>query len=302
MAQENYEALREFEEKIIEITCDNLEIITGQQIQMTIDHIEPNSESVPDVLTPVDIRGTVEFSNDGYAPWVLYLPSELGGFLASSMLGEEPSVEFNADEQLEPLQELLAQIMSPYLSELSSIEGEQVDASGITVLQSEEAPEIPEDSVVVSYQVTIGQDQQFQMYKTVPDTIVPVLESTDDASQPDDLESEPMDGSEGPEMNDAEFQQFSESEPNGNGANLDMLMDLEMPITIELGRTKLTIKNILQLRQGSIIELDKLSGDPVDVYINDRKFAEGEVVAVDENFGVRITEIVSPVEKIKSLQ
>jgi flagellar motor switch protein FliN/FliY len=81
-----------------------------------------------------------------------------------------------------------------------------------------------------------------------------------------------------------------------------MLMDIEMPITIELGRTKLSIKEILTLGQGSIIELDKLSGDPVDVFINEKRFARGEVVVVDENFGVRITEIVSPTEKIRSLQ
>ena len=302
MAQDNYKALREFEEKIIDITCDNLEIITGQQIQITIDHIEPYSESVLELLAPINIHGTVEFSNDGYTPWGMFLPAELGEFLASTMLGEEPSGEFNADDHLEPVQELLAQVMSPYLSELSSIEGEQVDASEIHVVQSEETPKIFEDSLLVSYQVTVGQDQQFQMYKAVPDAILEVLENDVSTKNREEIESESLDESSQPEMSDAQFQQFSSSPTNGNGANLDMLMDLEMPITIELGRTKLTIKNILQLGQGSIIELDKLSGDPVDVYINDRKFAEGEVVVVDENFGVRITEIVSPVEKIKSLQ
>jgi len=305
MAQETYDTLREFEEKIIDITCDNLEIITGQQIQIVIDHIEAYSESIPELLMPNDIRGTIEFSNDGYVPWTLYLPSELGGVLASTMLGEEPSMEFNTDEQIEPLQELFAQIMSPYLSELSSIEGEQVDASEINVVHSEELSEILKESIIVSYQVTVGPDQQFQMYKIVPDGIMAVLERDSGADQAADMESGTsgaMDAGPEPEMSDAQFQQFSSSGSNGNGANLDMLMDLEMPITIELGRTKLTIKNILKLGQGSIIELDKLSGDPVDVYINDRKFAEGEVVVVDENFGVRITEIVSPVEKIKSLQ
>ncbi len=105
------------------------------------------------------------------------------------------------------------------------------------------------------------------------------------------------------QVNNAQFQTFAdEASPKSNGANLDMLMDLEMAITIELGRTKLSVREVLDLGQGSIIELDKLSGDPVDVFINDRRFARGEVVVVDENFGVRITEILSPSEKLQSLQ
>lgn len=77
-------------------------------------------------------------------------------------------------------------------------------------------------------------------------------------------------------------------------ANLDMLMDVPLKISVELGRTRMSLRQTLELVQGSVIELDRLAGDPVDVYVNDRLLAKGEVVVVDDKFAVRITEIIDP--------
>lgn len=87
--------------------------------------------------------------------------------------------------------------------------------------------------------------------------------------------------------------------PSGN-TNLNLLMDVQMSVTVELGRTKMYIKDILGLGEGSIIELDKLAGEPVDLLVNGKLIAKGEVVVIDENFGVRVTDIVSPQERIKT--
>ncbi|SDN28341.1 flagellar motor switch protein FliN/FliY [Alkalicoccus daliensis] len=84
--------------------------------------------------------------------------------------------------------------------------------------------------------------------------------------------------------------------------NLDMLMEIPLEVTVELGRTKKSIKEILEFSKGSIIELDKLAGEPVDILVNQRLIAKGEVVVIDENFGVRLTEIVSKEERIKNLR
>ncbi|MCD8501523.1 MAG: flagellar motor switch phosphatase FliY [Bacillaceae bacterium] len=84
--------------------------------------------------------------------------------------------------------------------------------------------------------------------------------------------------------------------------NLSMLLDIQLQVTVELGRTKQSIKEILELSQGSIIELDKLAGEPVDVLINNKLIAKGEVVVIDENFGVRVTDILSQTDRIKNLQ
>ena len=84
--------------------------------------------------------------------------------------------------------------------------------------------------------------------------------------------------------------------------NINMLLDVSLPITIELGRTEMLIRDVLELGQGSIIELEKLSGEPVDLYVNDKKFARGEVVVIEENFGVRITELIRIDERLKALR
>lgn len=84
-------------------------------------------------------------------------------------------------------------------------------------------------------------------------------------------------------------------------SNLNILSDVPMLVTAELGRTKLKIKNILQLGEGSVIELDKLSGEPVNILVNGKVIAKGEVVVIDENFGVRITEIKEEKENLIDL-
>jgi flagellar motor switch protein FliN len=79
-------------------------------------------------------------------------------------------------------------------------------------------------------------------------------------------------------------------------ANLDMLMDVSLQVAVELGRTRMTVRQLLDLQNGSVIELDRMAGDVVDVYINDRLLARGEVVVVDDKFGVRVTELISPLK------
>jgi len=100
--------------------------------------------------------------------------------------------------------------------------------------------------------------------------------------------------------------QFSELESKRNvktnDSNLGILMDIPLQISVELGRTKKMIKDILELSSGSIIELDKLAGEPVDIYANNKLIAKGEVVVIDENFGVRITDIISQIDRVKRLQ
>ncbi|MDI4646211.1 flagellar motor switch phosphatase FliY [Cohnella hashimotonis] len=95
--------------------------------------------------------------------------------------------------------------------------------------------------------------------------------------------------------------------PTGGGAhaddsNLNLLLDIPLRVTVELGRTHKQIKDILELSQGSIIELDKLAGEPVDILVNNKLIAKGEVVVIDENFGVRVTDIVSQWDRVQKIQ
>ncbi len=84
--------------------------------------------------------------------------------------------------------------------------------------------------------------------------------------------------------------------------NLDFILDIPLSVSVELGRTKVIIKELLQLGQGSVLELDKLAGEPLEVLVNGKLVARGEVVVVNEKFGIRLTDIVSPLERIETLK
>ena len=99
----------------------------------------------------------------------------------------------------------------------------------------------------------------------------------------------------------AEFQHLSEPAAKPAPRNIDLLMDVSLPIAIELGRTRMSISDILALGPGSVVELNKLAGEPVDVLVNGKIVAKGEVVVIDENFGVRVTQLMTPEERLKLL-
>jgi flagellar motor switch protein FliN len=101
----------------------------------------------------------------------------------------------------------------------------------------------------------------------------------------------------------AQFEEFDDSTRSIGGGNekLHFLKDLPMNIYIELGRTQMQIKDILELERGYVIELDKLASEPVDVFVNNKKIAEGEVVVIDKHFGIRITSLVDPANRIKDI-
>ncbi len=84
--------------------------------------------------------------------------------------------------------------------------------------------------------------------------------------------------------------------------NLDMVLDIPVTISMEIGRTQINIRNLLQLSQGSVIELDRLAGEPMDVLVNNTLFAHGEVVVVNDKFGIRLTDVISAEERVKKLQ
>ena len=100
----------------------------------------------------------------------------------------------------------------------------------------------------------------------------------------------------------AQFQPLSMEPVQVNEANIGLILDVPLQITVELGRTKKSIKEVLELATGSIVELDKLAGEPVEIQVNGQYLAKGEVVVIDENFGVRITEIASPAERAARLK
>src|SRR5690625_7373069 len=106
-------------------------------------------------------------------------------------------------------------------------------------------------------------------------------------------------------FDDADTVELDELENNGSpntNPELDVILDIPVNISMEVGRTSITIRNLLQLNQGSVIELDRLAGEPLDVLVNGTLIAHGEVVVVNEKFGIRMTDVISPAERIKKLR
>jgi flagellar motor switch protein FliN/FliY len=99
----------------------------------------------------------------------------------------------------------------------------------------------------------------------------------------------------------ASFANFSPTTLPSGGNDINMILDIPVQLTVELGRTRIPIKNILQLAQGSVVELDALAGEPMDVLVNGYLIAQGEVVVVNDKFGIRLTDIVTPSERMRRL-
>lgn len=109
------------------------------------------------------------------------------------------------------------------------------------------------------------------------------------------------------EMSPAEFQSLTDTADGRSGTageelNLDVILDVPVTISMEIGRTRINIRNLLQLNQGSVVELDRLAGEPMDVLVNGTLIAHGEVVVVNDKFGIRLTDVVSAAERVKKLQ
>lgn len=97
------------------------------------------------------------------------------------------------------------------------------------------------------------------------------------------------------------FQEFAGSGTKSTQNDIDFILDIPVQLTVELGRTKIAIKNLLQLAHGSVVELDRLAGEPLDVLVNGCLIAQGEVVVVNDKFGLRLTDIVTPADRIRKL-
>lgn len=108
-----------------------------------------------------------------------------------------------------------------------------------------------------------------------------------------------------PQAMDAQFKDMTDAakapRPDGQRRELDFILDIPLDVSAELGRTRLLINELLQLGQGSVVELNKLAGEPLEVFVNGKLVARGEAVVINEKFGVRLTDIISPIERVKQL-
>ncbi|MGY3173351.1 flagellar motor switch protein FliN [Pseudomonas sp. MWU12-2312b] len=152
----------------------------------------------------------------------------------------------------------------------------------------------------------MANDINTQDDQALADEWAAALEETGDAGQ-DDIDALLAADAASSSSNRLPMEEFG-SVPRNNepvsleGPNLDVILDIPVSISMEVGSTDINIRNLLQLNQGSVIELDRLAGEPLDVLVNGTLIAHGEVVVVNEKFGIRLTDVISPSERIKKLR
>ena len=221
------------------------------------------------------------------------------------------------DDHKDAIVELLSQVMGAFTTALGGKIGEHVGVDTISASDFDAAApsfSIDEsDCAVLS--CSLGDAGTFSGLLTVSDELSGQLmhamnagSASEDSHEEDDSSgsfgSAGLDGA-----NAGKGDSFVETTLSGDSVrtsssheNIDMLLDVELDVYIELGRSNLSIKRILELSPGSIVELDRMAGEPVDLLVNDKVVAKGEVVVVDENFGIRIVSLVSAEDRIKSLK
>jgi flagellar motor switch protein FliN/FliY len=191
--------------------------------------------------------------------------------------------------QLFPLQfgkNLVASLMGMGAEEETAVTIEAPSKPAPTIEQQPNRQEIPHENLSTFHGQSASHPSEQPYYEQ------PVQQQMPQRQQqpPVHVQQARFANFDGPSLNQAESN------------NLNMLLDIPLQVTVELGRTKRSVKEILEMSSGSIIELDKLAGEPVDILVNNRHIAKGEVVVIDENFGVRITDILSQTERLNNLR
>ncbi len=221
---------------------------------------------------------------------LLLIPTDLVKCLLKSLTGND--VEDLTDEIIEPYKEKFASLAFDLINKISDLIGEKIMPSSISpIYQIFNLPaNLQQSNEIVRVQVGLFTENYSGSITWLLDS-----DSLSTIIKPEDaLESN------GSDRNVIEFS-GKKSVPSNEERDLAILLDIPLEISVELGRVKMFVKDVIELTSGSVIELEKAAGEPIDVLVNGRIVARGEVVVIEDNFGIRITEVLSPKDRIAQL-
>lgn len=304
--------------------------ITTPQIVITT--IEKIREEYPQTYVTVDVN----FTNGLEGANVFIIHTYDAGIIVDLMMGGDgsnPALELN-EMHLSAISEAMNQMMGTSATSLSQILNKRIEISApfLDVAKFQEKSVIGDSSskvIKIAFHVAIEGLVESEMMQILPISFARSMVSElfkknnlDDYQPEKKVEQDkkvktndsisdnhavhttaPMASPSHVDVFPAQFTTFQDETVSSKPqTNLDLLMDIGLQLSVELGRTNKKIREILELNKGSIIELDKLAGEPVDILINGKLLAQGEVVVIDENFGVRVTGIISPTERVQNLK
>lgn len=310
--------------KFVEQFCSNSEgvltTITNKTVEIERSDIEQfefsrieSSIELPAILVSMNFSEDHEFQAN------LILPKRLVAILADLMMLGDGDVDYNPEEHNDAVQEMLNQILGSLVAELSTMDIKiTASATEVEVTDMEIQKEFMIDNMMAALSINLI-DEDFDMFfvmdQVALDSTEEMLKNVVDDSQEAQPSSAASSNSssasnipprreqqEQVELSRPSFADMpNNNEPVTNNVNIDLLLDITLPVTVELGKKSMKIKQILELGQGSIVELDKLVGDHVELLVNGKKFALGEIMVADENLAIRVVNLISREERIRSL-
>ena len=287
-----------------------LEFVTSSSGKFDFASIE-NSFELPAVLL------TVNFSGDQNFQFLLLMSKKLVAILSDLMMLGDGDVEYMPEEHNDAVQEMFNQVLGSLNSELAAseisltgtitqveltdmeIQKDFLEDNAMSVLSTKL---LDTDHNLFLFYDSFAETSITNLFKSEPEESEPANNSKPNPSDNQSIEQPPRQEEPPVNVSRASFAPMSEDKFVSSGnINIDRLHDIPLHISVELGRKEMKIKEILEMGQGSVVELDKTAGDYVDLIINGKKFAIGEVMVADENYAVRIVSLVSRQERIKSL-
>jgi len=258
---------------------------------------------IPCVLLTINFAGRKEFSVQ------VAIPQEVVASFSDLMMLGTGDAEYVAEEHNDAMQEMFNQALGSLTTELDS---EDIQAQGsvseVVVSDMEVHAEFLDGSKMAEHKFDLLGKSRYIMllFDSTAMSAIDLLFNVSNDSAPFFSTAGAMQAKQndqGPvSASRASFAEIQEVRPSSTkGTNIDILLDINLPISVELGRKDMRIKEILELGQGSVVELNKLAGDLVDLMINGKKFAVGEVMVVDENYAVRVVNLISREERIRTL-
>jgi flagellar motor switch protein FliN/FliY len=303
-------------------------MITGREIEVAPPTVNGGS---PSGLTGEMVQIIYNFGDAGPHSYVLSTDDAIK--FASASMGLD-DVELD-DAALNAVQEVFSQVSGPVINTLSERTGMTIMPEPASATRTDvQSLVMPSDVVYARYTITMGDDSAV-VYELFESSFAQRIQGGGGMSMgnggmqaPQQMPQQPQGGfgmggmpamggmgggmgnmmgggmpsfGGGAIVQSVQFPNLQQHGGSSEQGNIGLLMDVYMEMTVELGRTKKLIRDNLGMGEGTIIELDKLAGEPVDILVNHKLIAKGEVVVIDENFGVRVTEIVSPMERVSDM-
>ncbi|MDR2630229.1 MAG: flagellar motor switch protein FliN [Spirochaetaceae bacterium] len=332
-SDEDRRALQNFLTTTVDAQSSNLSMMTGSEVSLKGPQVESTNrdsflQQLPDMVTAVKADFTSGFPGEH-----AFLLSEDTAKSIASLMNKEENITLD-EMSMSVIGEVVSQLVGTQITALTQKTGNKSIAS--TPPEAVNVPKavaaLPGDGfMTATYQLGLGDGKTYQIWEIFgSDVSRDIIQALNGGAAPAaaasamaapntggffgggmDMPNMGMMGGGMPNMGgmmgqptnvqQVQFPSLVPQPTNQEQGNIGLIMDVFMEMTVELGRTRKLIKEILGMGEGTIIELDKLAGEPVDILVNHKLIAKGEVVVIDENFGVRVTEIVSPMERMSEM-